>query len=134
MRSIVLLLVGVMAATSVSAAQIGTGPRGEPLARSNSRRVDVVVRGGGVNLTAQRTIREYYADKPRAVRELPPGVARNYARGRKLPAGIARRPLPPDLDARLPHQPGYQYIAVDRDVLLIAVSTGIVTDILLDVL
>ena len=130
MRNIVFVLLALVAATAAHAAQNGNGQRG----RGDSRRVEVVVRGGGVNLTAQRTIREYYADKPRSVREVPPGVARNYARGRKLPPGIARRPLPPELVARLPARPGYQYVAVDRDVLVVAVSTGIVTDILLDVL
>lgn len=131
MRCIALVLVAVIAATSASAGQNGRGPKGrnEP----QSRGVEVVVRAGGVNLTVQRTIREYYADKPKSARELPPGVARNYARGKKLPPGIAKRSLPPDLERRLPVQPGYQYIAVESDVLLIAVSTGIVVDILIDV-
>ena len=133
MRSIIVVLVAVIVATSASAGQNGRGPKGrnEPQSRSS---VDVVVRGGGVNLTVQRTIREYYADKPKSARALPPGVARNYARGKKLPPGIAKRSLPPDLAARLPVQPGHQYIVVESDVLLIAVSTGIVVDILIDVL
>jgi Ni/Co efflux regulator RcnB len=131
-RSIALALVAALTATTGLAAQNGKGPR----VRNESQRgtVEVVVRGGGVNLTVQRTIREYYADKPKAARDLPPATARNYARGKRLPPGIVKRPLPPDLSARLRVQPGYQYVMVDRDVLLIAISTGIVTDILLDVL
>ena len=132
MRGIALALVAVLTAGTALAAQNGKGPR----VRNETQRgaVEVVVRGGGVNLTVQRTIREYYADKPKAARELPPGAVRNYARGKRLPPGIAKRPLPPDLAARLRVQPGFQYVMVDRDVLLIAVATGIVTDILLDVL
>jgi len=132
MRSIALALVAALTATTALAGQNDRGPKGR--SETQSRGVEVVVRAGGVNLTVQRTIREYYADKPKSARELPPGVARNYARGRKLPPGIAKRSLPPDLERRLPVQPGYQYIAVERDVLLIAVSTGIVADILIDVL
>ena len=132
MRGIALILVATLAATTVLAAQNGRAPKGR--GQPQSRGVEVVVRGGGVNLTVQRTIREYYADKPKAARELPPGAVRNYARGKRLPPGIAKRPLPPDLAARLRVQPGYQYVMVDRDVLLIAVSTGIVADILTDVL
>lgn len=131
MRSIAIVLVAVLAATSAEARQNDKGPKRQ--AESQHRDVEVVVRAGGVNLTVQRTIREYYADKPKEARDLPRGVARKYARGRKLPPGIAKRLLPPDLERRLPVQPGYQYVAVDHDVLLIAVSTGIVADILMDV-
>jgi Ni/Co efflux regulator RcnB len=132
MRSIALALVVALTATTALAAQSDRGPKGRN--QTQNRAAEVVVRGGGVNLTVQRTIREYYADKPRAARELPAGAARNYARGKRLPPGLAKRPVPPDLAVRLRVQPGYQYVVVDRDVLLIAVSTGIVADILFDVL
>jgi Ni/Co efflux regulator RcnB len=132
MRSIAFALVAVLAATTALAAQNDRGPKGRN--ETQSRGVDVVVRGGGVNLTVQRTIREYYADKPKTAHTLRLGAARNYARGRKLPPGVAKRSLPPDLERRLPVQPGYQYVAVENDVLLIVVSTGIVADILMDIL
>jgi Ni/Co efflux regulator RcnB len=116
----------VLARQNANASQGSKGREGQ--------RVDVVVRAGGVNITAQQTIQAYYADKPKKARALQPDVARKYARGRRLPPGIAKQSLPPDLERRLSAQPGYQYVAVDSDVLLIAVSTGIVVDILFDVL
>jgi hypothetical protein len=79
-------------------------------------------------------IRGYYAGKPKAGRRLPPGVATKYARGKPLPPGIAKRALPPDLVAILPAQSGYEYILVERDVLLVSLRTSIVVDILIDVL
>lgn len=132
MRRFAIVLVAVLTATTALARQNDKGPRG-PKGRE-SQGVEVVVRAGGVNLTVQRTIRAYYADKPKKANGLPPGVARKYARGKRLPPGIAKQVLPPDLERQLPVQPGYQYVAVESDVLLIAVSTGIVVDILLDIL
>lgn len=132
MRSVVIVLVAALAATTALARQNDRGPKG----RSGPERqsVEVVVRAGGVNVTVQKTIQAYYADKPKKARGLPPGVARKYARGKRLPPGIAKQALPPDLERRLAPPPGHQYIAVDSDVLLVAVTTGIVVDILLDVL
>jgi Ni/Co efflux regulator RcnB len=132
MRTVVLVLVAALAATAASARQNDRGPKVRDARESRS--TEVVVRAGGVNLTVQQTIRTYYADKPKKARGLPPGQARKYARGKRLPPGIAKQSLPPDLERRLPVQAGYQYVAVDSDVLLIAVSTGIVVDILMDVL
>ena len=132
MRKLGIILVAVLTATTASARQNDKGPKG-PKGREGQG-VEVVVRAGGVNVTVQQTIRAYYADKPKKARGLPPGVARKYARGKRLPPGIAKQALPPDLERRLPVQPGYQYVAVDSDVLLIAVSTGIVVDMLMDIL
>jgi Ni/Co efflux regulator RcnB len=72
---------------------------------------------------------DYYGGWPRA-EALPPGIARNLARGKPLPPGIAKRSLPPDLLARLPRYDGYNYYMVGSDVVLVAIATGIILDIL----
>ena len=133
MRTITVLFLSALLATTALARE---NDRGGPKVRGarEARTTEVVVRAGGVNVTVQQTIREYYADKPKKARVLPPGAARNYARGKRLPPGIAKQTLPPDLERRLRAPSGHQYVVVDSDVLLIAVSTGIVVDILLDVL
>jgi Ni/Co efflux regulator RcnB len=74
---------------------------------------------------------DYYGGWPRA-QTLPPGIARNLARGKPLPPGIAKRGLPPDLLARLPRYDGYDYYMVGSDVVLMAIATGIIVDILTD--
>ncbi|WP_449219750.1 anti-virulence regulator CigR family protein [Tistrella mobilis] len=61
---------------------------------------------------------------------LPPGIARNLARGKPLPPGIAKKRLPPPLYDRLPRREGYEWIQAGRDILLIAAATGVIVDIL----
>lgn len=58
----------------------------------------------------------------------------NLARGKPLPPGIAKRFLPNDLLNRLPVYPGYEYLAVGKDVVLVNSTTGIVSDILANAL
>ena len=66
---------------------------------------------------------------------LPPGLAKQLERNGTLPPGLAKRDLPPDLKAVLPRPaPGYERILVGDDVLLIEKATGIIKDIIKDVL
>lgn len=64
---------------------------------------------------------------------LPPGIAKNLARGKPLPPGIAKR-FDSRLTSRLPHYEGYEWKQVGTDVVLVAVATGIVYEILRNVL
>ncbi len=67
--------------------------------------------------------------------DLPPGLARQYQRNGTLPPGLAKRDLPADLSQRLPRPRfGTERVAVDNDVLLIQQSTGVILDILTDVI
>lgn len=65
---------------------------------------------------------------------LPPGIARNYARGKPLPPGIAKKQLPGPLLGRLPQRDGYEWRQVGSDIVLLAAATGIIVDILDDVI
>jgi len=57
---------------------------------------------------------------------------RNWRVGYLLPAWIYWEPVPYDLYYRLPPAPyGCRYVYVDGDILLIAISTGIILDALL---
>jgi hypothetical protein len=65
---------------------------------------------------------------------LPPGVAKNLARGKPLPPGIAKQQLPDGLVHALPAPPrGYERIIVDGKVLLVDVATQVIHDILTDI-
>ena len=64
---------------------------------------------------------------------LPPGIAKNLARGKPLPPGIAKR-FDSRLASRLPYYEGYEWKQVGTDVVLVAVATGIVYEILRNVL
>ena len=63
MRTIALVLVAALAATTAIARENGRGPKVRDA--REGRDVEVVVRAGGVNVTVQNTIRTYYADKPK---------------------------------------------------------------------
>ena len=65
---------------------------------------------------------------------LPPGIAKNLARGKPLPPGIARQSLPDDLRHVLPAPPsGYERMVVGGKVLLVEIATRVIHDILADV-
>jgi len=61
---------------------------------------------------------------------LPPGIAKNLARGKPLPPGIARKTLPASMMNDLPYYPGYEWRAVGDDLVLVALSTAIVTSVI----
>ncbi len=64
---------------------------------------------------------------------LPPGIAKNLARGKPLPPGIAKQYLPSDLLGRLPPIPtGLEYVVVAGKLLLVEAATQMVRQILLD--
>ena len=66
---------------------------------------------------------------------LPPGIAKNLARGKPLPPGIAKRSLPYDLIRALPPvMDGHERIIVAGKILLIEIATHIIIDVLSDVL
>jgi len=92
------------------------------------------VAGAIIDDIAAQKIRGYFQSNPMPVQGLPPGIARNLGRGKPLPPGIAKRYLPPDLRTQLPEYAGYELLIADRNILLVSVASGIITDILLDVL
>lgn len=64
---------------------------------------------------------------------LPPGIRKNLARGKPLPPGIAKRAVPHDMLVRLPERPGCEWQVVGSDLVLVAVATAVVVDVLADV-
>lgn len=64
---------------------------------------------------------------------LPPGIQRNLARGRPLPPGIARRALPDAMLRGLPAVQGHEWRAAGTDLVLVAIGTLVVAEILREV-
>lgn len=81
-----------------------------------------------------RIIQDYFGAHPTAAKPLPPGIAKNLARGKPLPPGIAKRYLPQGLLASLPPRQGYERLIVGNDVVMVSVATGLVVDILVNAL
>lgn len=63
---------------------------------------------------------------------MPPGQAKKYAIGRPLPPGVVMYPLPNDLLGSLAPPPGYQYMRVGPDILMLAIGTNMVVSALTD--
>lgn len=63
-------------------------------------------------------------------RSLPPGIAKNLARGKPLPPGIAKKMVPSSMLGELPAYPGYEWRIAGDDLVLIALSTAIVTAVI----
>lgn len=72
---------------------------------------------------------DYFRAHRSELKPLPPGIARNLARGKPLPPGIAKRRVPADLSRRLVIRSGYQPLVVG-DVVVLVDPVGIVVDIL----
>lgn len=78
----------------------------------------------------QTRIREWFIANPYPAQPLPPGIARNLARGKPLPPGIAKRYAPSGLIRQLVPRPGYEILIAGAAVLLVHQATGTVHDIL----
>jgi len=64
---------------------------------------------------------------------LPPGIAQNLARGKPLPPGIAKKYPPGAMLRQLPVHPGYEWRVAGSDLILVAIGTAIVADVLRNV-
>ena len=69
--------------------------------------------------------RDYWNPGP----ALPPGIQKNLARGKQLPPGIAKK-LDGRLVGRLPHYDGYEWQQAGTDLILVALATGLIYEIL----
>ena len=90
----------------------------------------------GVTLSAgvQAEIRSYYGTRDGVgVEALPPGIRRRLEKGKPLPPGIAKRVAPPELVSRVDIPGGYELVEVGLDVLLVEVATGVIHDVLMDI-
>ncbi|MCK9397963.1 MAG: RcnB family protein, partial [Methylobacter sp.] len=62
---------------------------------------------------------------------VPPGLARQWNIGQRLPRNVTYYDLPPTVLNQLGAPlPGYRYVRVADDILLIAIGTGLVVDAL----
>lgn len=80
-------------------------------------------------------IRAYYEANPRGGAEaLPPGIRKKVARGRPLPPGIAKRVAPEPVRSVVSASSEYEVVEVGLDVLLVEAATGIIRDVIDNVL
>ena len=136
-RPILAALVFLILAPGIAAAQGQSQGRGRGSGSSGSSG------GGGTEVQASATViftsgdhdtfRNYFTSHKIIAEPLPPGIAKNVARGKALPPGIAKKALPADLVLTLgPRvQPGVTFaIAGDR---VVALKSGLVIDVMVGV-
>ena len=94
----------------------------------------------------RQALHDYYAPQFRAAKCppglakkgngcLPPGQAKKWRVGQPLPRDVVYYPVPNEISVRigLP-PPGYKYVRVAADILMIAVGTGMVIDAVEDLM
>lgn len=98
--------------------------------------------GAVISQDEVKIIVEWYRDRDatpypgggkKKAKGLPPGIAKNLARGKPLPPGIAKQYLPDGLRRLLSAPPaGYERIIVDGKVLLVEIASRVIHDMLED--
>lgn len=132
----------VLAAPPEGKGRPGGGPSaGGPPGRGGPRAgaqdagtgVAVTLAGAGIGVAAARQLVVEVRIDTGVYRPLPPGIRKKLARGKPLPPGIAKQRAPAALVARLPVHAGYEWRVIGRDLVLVAIATAIIADILFDV-
>lgn len=134
MNRLALALTVLIAATVPAAADPGGrhgGGRDGDGGRIEQRGADI----GDILISAaeRALIQQYYQSHAIPVDDLPPGIRKKVARGKPLPPGIAKR-FPGGLRSQLAARPGYDYRVVGSDVMLVEVATGVIVDVVRDLL
>ena len=122
------------------------GGKGKGKAKGRDREASREERRADKHFAEQHRIivHEYYGEQFRAGRCppglakkrngcMPPGQAKKWRIGRPLPPDVIYYTVPPALVVNLGvPPPGYKYVRVAADILLIAVGTAIVVDAIQD--
>ncbi|WXL27134.1 anti-virulence regulator CigR family protein [Ectopseudomonas mendocina] len=99
----------------------------------NDSDVSINLNGPSIDIGRVRIVLGENRDLIGSVQSLPPGIAKNLARGKPLPPGIAK-----NFDSRLlnqlPHYDGYEWKQLGTDVALVAITTGIIYEVLRNVI
>ena len=132
---LVLSLFVFLADTAEAQGQNGNGGRGNGGGNDDGGVTVEFTAEFSFSLGDRGRIQAYYASNPTpGLRALPPGTRKNLTRGKSIPPGIAKR-FPPDaLRSSLSVPPRYDVVVVGWDVLLVEAATGIIHDVLMDVI
>ncbi|SEI42609.1 anti-virulence regulator CigR family protein [Pseudomonas sp. NFR16] len=109
----------------------GTGKQGNQNSKGRSNGSNDQGHGPSINrgtiLGIVSGARDYWAPGP----ALPPGIQKNLAGGKPLPPGIAKK-LDGRLLGQLPRYDGYEWQQAGTDLILVALATGLIYEVLND--
>lgn len=120
--SVVAVLLLALAGTSADAQGKGRGKSNDDVRVANSK-----VKGPGTDVEI-RIIRDYFLSQSHKPKSLPPGIAKNLARGKPLPPGIAKSQVPDDLIVLLPARSESRWL-IAGDVVLLVDATDLIVDV-----
>ncbi|UTW07199.1 RcnB family protein [Pseudomonas benzenivorans] len=126
-----LICTALLAALAMQTAQ--AAPKHDKHGASHDGDLSVQLNGPSIDIGRVRIILGDNRHLLAPAGSLPPGIAKNLARGKPLPPGIAKR-FDPHLSSQLPRYDGYEWKQIGRDVVLVAIATGIVYEVLRNVL
>ena len=131
-RSLPLLLTGL--GLVLALANADAAPKHDKANKhGDDSEVRVDLRGPSIDIGQVRIILDDNRDLIGPAQSLPPGIRKNLARGKPLPPGIAKR-FDNRLLGQLPHYEGYEWRQAGTDVVLVALATGLIYEILQNVL
>lgn len=130
-RSLPMLLAGLGLALSLNGVEAAPKHDKSDKAHGGGGDSDVRVdlRGPSIDIGRVRIILGDNRDLIGPAQSLPPGIRKNLARGKPLPPGIAKR-FDNRLLGKLPHYDGYEWRQVGTDVVLVALATGLIYEVL----
>lgn len=91
----------------------------------------VSITSAGITIQHAKELATQY--QVRGGRQLPPGIRKQLAKGKPLPPGIAKKVTQPEFLAALPQHSGHEWQICGTDLVLVAVGTALIVDILSDV-
>ncbi len=124
-------LAAALATQGVSAAPKHDHPGKQDGAKHSD--VGVSLSGPSIDIGQVRIVLGQSRDLIGPTTALPPGIAKNLARGKPLPPGIAKN-FDSRVSSQLPHYDGYEWKQIGTDVVLVTIATGIVYEVLRNVL
>lgn len=95
--------------------------------------ISINLNGPSVDIGRVRVILGDNRDLIGPASSLPPGIAKNLARGKPLPPGIAKK-FDNRLIGKLPRYDGYEWRQAGTDVVLVTLATGLIYEVLRNVL
>ncbi|WP_123566648.1 anti-virulence regulator CigR family protein [Pseudomonas vranovensis] len=101
----------------------GSGAKGKSSGQSDWDHGPSIDRGSVLNVL--NSYHNYWSPGP----ALPPGIQKNLARGKPLPPGIAKK-LDGRLLGHLPRYDGYEWQQAGTDLILVAIATGIIYEVI----
>jgi hypothetical protein len=121
-----LVVAGLLLLMSSQASAQSGKSKGKPAERSG----EAAHRSGGPSTDVEvRIIREFFGARSEKPKSLPPGIAKNLARGKPLPPGIAKKQVPDDLIVLLPARTGTRWVLAG-DIVLLVDAGDIIVDLI----